>query len=247
MSGSAFPRLEDPVALTVDEVSVVRPTIAIEAGRQAAMRKIHEGILRPFDIVNARVKSAELLFVPFWRVTLALEGALPLRRGAADELPARAKALSPGVVICARRAFPYEPRLAVPGRWSASHPLESPLEQVVGYERAADDLARGEIVEPDLDRSHAEGIATGVLFRAWRFASMFAPTWEPRVTDAKFFLYPMVYAAYSYAGEARREPHEELFVALSGTTGAVVAATYPSAARAVAAKVRRLLSFDRRL
>lgn len=118
---------------------------------------------------------------------------------------------------------------------------------MVSYDAAASDLARGEIVEPDLDRAHAEGIATGMLFRAWRIASALSPTWEPRVTDATFFLYPMYYAAYTYTGEARRQPREELFVALSGTTGAVVAATYPSAARSVAAKVRRLLSFDRRL
>ena len=71
-------------------------------------------------------------------------------------------------------------------------------------------------------------------------------TYEPRIELETFCLYPLYYARYTYSGEARRHPSEQLFVAVSGKTGEVVAASYPSKARSVAAKVRRLLSFDRR-
>ena len=72
------------------------------------------------------------------------------------------------------------------------------------------------------------------------------PTYEPRMEAGTFCLYPLYFARYTYSGEARRHRDEQLFVAVSGKTGEVVAAAYPSAARSVAAKVRRLLSFDRR-
>jgi hypothetical protein len=61
-----------------------------------------------------------------------------------------------------------------------------------------------------------------------------------------FLLYPVHYARYAYAGEARTQPNESCFVAVSARSGRVIAAKHPSAPRALAAKLRKLLSFDRR-
>ena len=58
-----------------------------------------------------------------------------------------------------------------------------------------------------------------------------------------FVRYPLVVVRYAYAGEGTRRTGETYHVVVSGRTGKVVGAYHPSAARAVAAKVRRLLSF----
>lgn len=253
MERETFPKLEDPVALTADEVSVVPAALAPEQGRESVVRAIRSGVLRPFDIVNVDAEDIRLLFVPFWRIVASIEGALePARvrseRGGPLGAIAVARHEDAVVVVCARRSFPYEPRLtSLFGRLSGAPVLEIDPDAMIAYDAAAGELARGEIVEPDLDRAHAEGIATGMLFRAWRLDAALSATIEPRVETARFCLYPLYFARYTYSGEARRRPREELFVAVSGRTGEVVAATHPSAARSVAAKVRRLLSLDRRL
>ena len=69
---------------------------------------------------------------------------------------------------------------------------------------------------------------------------------DPKSLAGTFVLYPLYYAPYRYSGESRRHEGEELFVAVSGRTGEVVAARHPSAVRAMATKLRKLLSFDRR-
>ena len=70
--------------------------------------------------------------------------------------------------------------------------------------------------------------------------------YEPKIHANAFCLYPLYYARYRYEGEARRRSGEEFFVAVSGRTGEVVAGKHPSAVRAMATKLRKLLSFDRR-
>lgn len=69
---------------------------------------------------------------------------------------------------------------------------------------------------------------------------------EPKSLASTFLLYPLYYAPYHYSGESRRHAGEELFVAVSGRTGEVAFAKHPSAVRALATKLRKLLSFDRR-
>lgn len=60
-----------------------------------------------------------------------------------------------------------------------------------------------------------------------------------------YLSYPLWFAAYQYEGEARRARGESFFVLACARTGRVVAAKHPSALRAVTAKLRRVLSFQR--
>ena len=68
--------------------------------------------------------------------------------------------------------------------------------------------------------------------------------YESQIRSTTFVLYPVYYARYRYEGEARRHAGEQFFVAVSGRTGEPINAKHPSAVRAAAAKLRRLLSFD---
>ena len=72
--------------------------------------------------------------------------------------------------------------------------------------------------------------------------------WVCEHAGVELVLYPVYHATYTYRGEARRDASDgEFFVAISGETGEVVAGTFPSVARSLAAKLRRALSFDRRV
>lgn len=252
----AFPKLDDPVALTADEASIVRPVLRPEEGRAAVDRVVHGGLLRPFDIANVTLGDVRLLYVPLWRIVVAVEAVhmgLPgLGEGARPSIfpTDGARRRDVAIVVCARADFPYEARVPSRlGRIGGAPPLEIGSDEMVPYGLASDVLTRdgAEVVEPDVDRGRAEGIAMGMLMQLLSPGAAFAPAFELRVEDAAFCLYPMYFARYTYTGEARREPREELHAVVSATTGEVVSAKHPSAARSVAAKVRRLLSFDRRL
>ena len=84
------------------------------------------------------------------------------------------------------------------------------------------------------------------LERAMRPGNAIYQTYEPHIRSTTFVLYPVYHARSRYEGEARRHAGEQFFVMVSGRTGDVVSDKHPSAVRALAARVRRLLSFDRR-
>ena len=252
---ATFPKLESPVAVAASQTFYVPATLDMEQGREAALHAIKDSVLRPFDIAsNTRIDDVAPLWVPFWRFAVALEGfyfdvsnvgpkgrSLPFPTGGGRYKDAV-------VMICARTDFPYQPKLpSLFGRVKGPAPLEVTTEELVA-EPSPEMLHANdaEVVDADVTCERAESIATELLLREVSPTHAMYATYEPLIEAGTFCLYPLYYAQYTYSGEARRHPDEHLFVAVSGKTGEVVAATYPSAARAVAAKVRRFLSFDRR-
>jgi len=252
-----FPKLESPVAVAASQTFYVPAALDMERGRAAVELAIKGSILRPFDIAkSAHIDEVAPLWVPFWRFAVAMEGFYVDVSNVSVGSKGRTVPLPTGggryknavVMICARTAFPYEPKLpSLVGRVTGIHPLEVAADELVA-EPSLEMLRENdaEIVDADVSRERAESIATELLLREVSPTHAMYPTYEPRIEDGTFCLYPLYYARYTYSGEARRHPDEHLFVAVSGRTGEVVAATYPSAARSVAAKVRRFLSFDRR-
>lgn len=250
-------KLEHPVAIPLAQTSVVPALLDREKGRSAIEHAVKDGFLRPFDIARAEIEEPAALWVPFWRVAVAVDGFhvtidhVPVGKdGKRFPIPSGgARYKDATVMVCARTLFPYEPKLpSLFGRVSGIPPLEVGIEEMTSPADAEMLAENGAIVlDADVDRAHAESAAQGILLRAVSPTHAIYAKYEPKIESATFCLYPLYFAPYAYEGEARRHAGESLFIAVSGRTGEVVAAKYPSAARSVAAKVRRFLSFDRRL
>jgi hypothetical protein len=229
------------VLLTIDQAKA----------KETVSHAVTDGILRPFDIEHASIDEPALLWVPFWRLSVSVDGfhiglsttttsngrSIPIPTGGARHKDA-------DIMICARTVFPYEAKLpSLFGKISGTPPLEVPTSELGLINQPP---SPGEVLDADVDRERAQSIATGMLLRAVSPTHAIYAKYDPQIRSTIFCLYPMYFARYRYEGEARRHAGEDFFVAISGKTGAVVSAKSPSAVRAVAAKVRRLLSFDRR-
>ncbi|HVJ92888.1 MAG TPA: hypothetical protein VM580_23970 [Labilithrix sp.] len=235
---------------------VVPAALDMEQGREAVSRALKRSFFRPFDMESqTTIEDIAPLWVPFWRVVVSVDS-LHVTLSTEDDTSNRAFPLPMGaarhrdtaIMICARTAIGYEPKLpSYFGRIVGLPPLEVASDDMVRDPTAAMLHANdAEVVDADVDRERAESMAMGLLLHVLGPSHAVFTTYETRVRDSAFCFYPLYYAHYTYSGEARRYPGERLFVAVSGKTGDVVAGTYPSAPRAVAAKLRRFLSFDRR-
>jgi hypothetical protein len=251
-----FPKVEHPVVIPLADTFVVPAMLDLEKGREAVQRAVRDGFLRPFDIARAEIEAPRPLWVPFWRTEVALDEPHVTvsnvnvgKEGRYVPIPSGGARYRDAVVmVCARTDFPYEPRLSsLVGRLSGLAPIEVGSEEMT---RPADmemlEANDAEVLDADLHRERAESMVLGLLLGSVSPTHVLNRTYEPKVQTASFGLYPIYFARYAYSGEGSRHPGEDLFVAVSGTTGQVVAARHPSAVRSVAAKVRRLLSLDRR-
>jgi hypothetical protein len=215
-----FPKLSQPV--TPAEVFVAPATFDAAHARAAVEHAVKHGLHKPADIESVDRIDPVLLYVPFWRVGGAFQK---------DGF----------VMVCARKDVPYETRVpSLATELSGMKALDIGTNELVPLNAGAarEALARGEVLDADIDKARAEAIVNGMLLGP--------VSAEPRSLAGTFLLYPLYYATYRYSGESRRHAGEELFVAVSGRTGEVVAAKHPSAVRAMATKLRKLLSFDRR-
>jgi hypothetical protein len=246
-----FPKLERPVIAA--DAFVVPTRLDPAEGREAVARAVKGGVLKPSDIEHAELEDATLLYVPFWRVDVSVEGfhigigSMSTSSGRSIPIPTGgARHKEAALMVCARTIVPYELRLPSIFRLGGPPPPEVDTVDLVPTDRARDALAAGEVVDADVGRDQAEKTAAGMLVRAIRARNAVYQQHEQQIRSTTFVWYPVYYARYRYEGEARRHAGEQFFVMVSGRTGAVVQAKHPSAVRAVAAKVRKLLSFDRR-
>lgn len=217
---ATFPKLSQPV--TPAEIFVAPATFDAAHGRAAVQHAVKDGILKPSDIESVELAEPVLLYVPFWRVGGAFQK---------DGF----------VMVCARKDVPYETKVpSVVTDLSGVNALDIGTNELVPLNAGAarEALAAGEVVDADVDKARAEAIVNGLLLGP--------VSAEPKSLAGTFLLYPLYYAPYRYSGESRRHAGEELFVAVSGRTGEVASAKYPSVVRAMATKLRKLLSFDRR-
>jgi hypothetical protein len=241
---SRFPKLASPVSPA--EVFVVPASVHPARAREAVERAVHRGWFRPADAAEAAdIDTAELLFVPFWRVSVSVDGfhvglntfvggrgrMIPIPTGGARHRDA-------DVMICGRTIVPYPPRVS--SGLGSIRPLEVGLAELVPLADAGDALSAGSVVDADLDREKAERIASQILVRATQPGDAIYAKYVPEIRSATFCLYPLYYAPYRYAGEANPKQAAGYFVMISGRTGALLAAKHPSGGRALLGKVRRL-------
>jgi len=249
---ATFPKLPHPVA--PGEIFVVPATRDAARGQEAVTRAVKDGFLRPADIGGAELEAPVLLYVPFWRVAVTVDGfhlglsTMQSSSGRTIPIPTGGARHKDGIVmLCARTVVPYEAKLpSFFGKIAGASPLEVGMNELVPAANAKDALATGEVVDADIDQARAESMASGMLLRAISPTHAIYAKYEPKIHASTFCLYPIYYARYRYEGEARSRAGEDFFVAVSGRSGEIVAAKHPSPVRAMANKLRKLLSFDRR-
>lgn len=246
--GSALPpKLENPLRIPEVDGYAVRARIGFAEAADLAKRAIVERTLRPADLGDPERDAPRLGWVPFWRVDASVDGfhlgLSGVRVGNVPLPTGGTKHKDAVLLVCARRAFPYE--LGLPtwlsGVVGDREPIEldlAELESLASYTPEG-----GELVDADVSREAAERDATTLLTRAIAPQSALYVDTKHRVRSALFVRVPLYVIRYRYEGEARARVGEEFFVVISGRTGKVVSAHHPSAARAAAARVRRFLTF----
>lgn len=229
-----FPDLPKRVFVPLADTGMVPAALDQEGGRQAIERHVRHGALRPFDIGAAEIEEPLALWMPFWRIAVTFAG-LEATLQIADPQPDRA------LLVAAREAFPHEPRLpTVSARLQGSAPLQIPRDAVVPADAAELEENGAVVVQPDVELDEARATAS-------RLVEGLPSLLRAELGASWFVLYPIYYARYAYRGEARRAAGvEEHAVAVSGVTGELVAGDFPSPMRALAARLRRALSFDYR-
>ena len=249
---ATFPKL--PQAVVPSEIFVVPASLDAQRGQDAVARAVKDGILKPSDIGGAELAAPALVYAPFWRVAVTVDGfhiglsTMTGSSGRSIPIPTGGARYKDGIVmLSARTVVPYEAKLpSFFGKMAGAPPLEVGMNELVPLANAQEALAAGEVVDADVDRARAESMASGMLLRAISPTHALYSKYEPKVHASTFCLYPLYYARYRYEGEARSRAGEDFFVAVSGRTGEIVAAKHPSPVRAMANKLRKLLSFDRR-
>lgn len=238
--------------VTLDDADdyAARPILDRTQGQEHARRAVLDGVLKPSDIESARIDEVRLLFVPFWRVDVSVDGfhvdlgkvtvgRIPLPTGGSRHKEAV-------VMVCARTLFPYEPKLPswMSGKLDGVAPLEVSVAELLPCSKMpATELANGEIVDADVTQDAATKLASRMVVRAVSPQNALISKYEPTIRSVIFCRYPVYYARYEYAGVARRTAGEEFFVCVSARTGKPVSSHHPSMVRAAAEKFRKLLTF----
>jgi hypothetical protein len=237
---SPYPKLVSPAA--VPEL-VASGWISIDGATKEIVRVIRKGILRPSDIV---ISEPQFFYAPFWRVIVAVDnfqvgdGTVSGQRRRRSPLPHRgARQAVATILVSARSAVPFAPKIpSTLGRFGPSPAPEILLTDLIYLGLKA---APGDLVEADVPREHAERTAARLLLRKVHPGAR-CTSCEPRIVHTILLYYPLFLATYRYADSARHHAEEEFFVLLDGRTGKIVASKHPSAARALATKLRRLSS-----
>ncbi len=219
------------------ESFVVPARLSADEGERLGREAIQEGMARPADSHRADIETAQLVWVPLWRVDASADGFHVGVRQATDA-KGRLRAVLPTggarhrdevVVLLARKMLPFDPS---PG-------VKLPLDAMAS--KLTHPIAEGEEVAPDVTREEAEREASARVRRHVQPSSAVYSNYEVRVRSAVLCHYPVWLRRYRYEGEAAGSGEVfEGHVALSAVDGRVLSARHPPAWRALAGRVKRL-------
>lgn len=220
-----FGSLHRPVRIPKDETWLTAATWS-RASAETRMRDIVLPHLTHRDDEGQLHFSPRLLYVPFWRVKLAVAGIhlSPSARTIAIAniefpMPVPSFGGRAGVLmICARTVVPYTPRL--PSFFGGTDALEVQRSELVPFtnETALPILEQGEIIDADVDRERGQKTAAGTLITMLQRPDAVHSLFQPRIESTTFVLYPLWYSSFGNDGH---------FVMLSARGGNVVSARYP--------------------
>lgn len=225
-----FDPLFHPVRVPADQTWIAPAALDL-ASAESRLREAILPHLTHRDDRDALRLSPSLVYAPFWRVKLAVAGAElapPVQRVAIGNIEFPMPLLSFGgragvLMISARTAVPYTPRLPAFFGGTESDALEVQRSELVPLtsDNALAKLARGEIIDADVDRERGQAIAVATLvtmLQSRQRAGHLPSTFDPRVESTAFVLYPLHYASFGPDGH---------HVLLSARDGKVVSARYP--------------------
>jgi hypothetical protein len=246
-SGPVFPSLSNAVVVPEGDTYVLRTRISFSEAAEIAKKAILDRTLAPADLGDPPRDVPKLAWTPFWRIDASVDGFhLGLSNVRVGNIPiptGGTRHKDAVLLVCARRAFPYE--LALPsflsGVVSDHEPLEVDLAELESLSNYSPE--GGERVDADVSRDAAERDALTLLARAISPNNALYVDTKNRVRSTLFLRIPLYMVRYRYEGEARSRQGEEFFVVISGRSGKIVAAHHPSGVRAAAARVRRFLTF----
>lgn len=242
-------KLQNPVVVPEGDTYVVRARVSFSEAAELAKKAIVERALRPGDLGDPEREVPRLVWTPFWRIDASVDGfhlGISNVRVGNIPLPTGGNRHKDAVLlVCARRAFPYE--LVLPSFLSGIVDDVEPLEvELAELESLANHSPEGgERLDADVTREVAEKEAIALLTRAISPSQALYVDTKNRIKSSLFVRVPLYMVRYRYEGEARSRQGEEFFVVISGRSGKIVSAHHPSAVRAAAARVRRFLTFKR--
>ncbi len=250
-----FARLEHPVTVPQGEAFVCAPIVDAERAKEHIRHAVTGGVLKPVDIDQAAIDEPRLLWVPFYRVDVSVDGfhfGLPFTavgRGGGLQVPiptGGARHKDAVLMICARRAFPFEVKLPsfLGGTLDGVASLEINMGELASNESSSITELAGEVLDADLTREDAAAEASRLVLRAVLPGSALYAKYDPVIRSNLFCRYPVYFARYRYQGEARGDTGE-FFVAISARTGKPISAKHPSPVRAAAQRFRKLITFGR--
>ncbi len=235
-----------PVLPVTSIIQWVLPAVVdVDTARRVALERATTGLLRPADAAGlVKVGDVRPLWVPVWRVDLDMRMEVTSSSDTFGEVSwSRETTHFRGdVAVVARRAF------GLGRRCDTSAPLCAEMgilwEHLVTREGEGElRLATAPCVEADLGYQEAVRLATAYAERLAHGPSTTALETTGGSRDVQFVWVPIWWVGYEYRGEAS-ESGEELGVLVLGHSGKVLEERHPSKLRAVAARLRRLLTLD---
>ncbi|MGE0790120.1 MAG: hypothetical protein AB7S26_30885 [Sandaracinaceae bacterium] len=258
-----LPPLVEPAAHPLDlsdvECWVVPRTVGDMVGAGRARDAVMEGMFRPADIDRAELGEVESIAVPIFRfegtvssfsigmtetvrtirtgpdVGVLGGGGRTPPRSPKKRLSTRRHILPTGGFshqsrvehVLARRGFPVDPSAKIAIR--PADLVKTPF----------DELDPAATVLPDIDEADAAETARLALQHRGhpKGNALFAKV-DVELDPGRLCFYPLYVLRYRYGGEAVDGGDKTFFVAVSGTTGKVVASEHPPFFRSVASKIR---------
>jgi hypothetical protein len=229
----------------------LRTRITIDDARERSKKAILSSILRPSDIATARIREPVLFQMPFWRVDVSVDSfhvSVGTSSVSDPTIYPGGGSRGRGVIERARRTSPEQTRGK--DREIGDAAVVAMTVRTLGIdpswlERRDDVPLTGEVIEADVGYDQAVQESLARIVSEVRPSNALFSRVEPKVHAAWLCHVPLWVTLYEYSGEVVLS-EKRFFVILSGANGAVVHEHHPSAPRALAAKLRKILSFDRR-
>jgi hypothetical protein len=238
----------------------------MEQARQKAEHRIFHRWTRPADGDRfTEVEPPKLVWVPYWRLAVSLSGKMVvsyrgsearpegwivehhedgLSQGGVAAIPV--EGLTGYAMLCARTDIALASFFQL--TTVDAPPWHVRADELVAFDDAAAILGpQPHLVDADVTPGMVHGRARRLCIDELELGQRNRTLWKPPTVEpviTHFVYVPHYWVSYAYSGEASPDRSRGFYVAVHGRSGNLVGEQHPSKLRAVAGRIRRLLSFD---